>query len=352
MKKLIAALCCAVAVAVFYVPGARADEYTKQTFLTFSAPVQVPGATLPAGTYMFKLADPDSGRRAIQIWDKDGGKLIATLLTIPNQMMETPDEPVVLFSEQAIGQPAAVKAWFYPGDRIGQEFIYPKDQAMRIAQSANTSVLAYNSDNPGADAAAMRGSQVGRVDSSGQVAAADTTDNTSTAATADNTAARAATAPSASAQASAAQASTTDNTTSAATADHTAASATNSNAQSAQANRTPPASPSPQPASASTSTASAPAPTASTASANRSGAADRTAVSGQAGTTAPAPVGTTGQTAAPQSAPRQEGTTASRQELPRTASPMTTIQLLAGLSLLGSLSLRQVRKRRFADNRL
>ena len=88
MKKAITALCCAVALAVFVAPGARADEYTKQTFLTFSGPVQVPGATLPAGTYMFKLADPESGRRAIQIWDKEGSDIIATLLTIPNQRME------------------------------------------------------------------------------------------------------------------------------------------------------------------------------------------------------------------------------------------------------------------------
>jgi hypothetical protein len=311
---------------------------------------------------MLKLADPESGRRAIQIWDKDGGNLITTLLTIPNERMEAPDEPVVLFSEQPIGQAAAVKAWFYPGDRIGQEFIYPKDQAMRIAQAANTPVLAYNNDNAGADTAAMRGAAVGRVDGAGQVAADTTTDNTSTAATADNTAARAATAP---------NANTTDNTTSAATADNTAAQASTARPSTAQA----PAATAPA-AAAQANTAQAnttdnttsaatadntavSSPAASTASANRSGAADRTAVSGQTGTTTPSPVGTSGQaTAAPAApaaaatAPRQEGTTASRQELPRTASPLTTIALLAGLSLLGSLSLRQLRKRRLADNRL
>jgi len=35
-------------------PGVRGDEYTKQTFLTFSGPVQLPNITLPAGTYTVK----------------------------------------------------------------------------------------------------------------------------------------------------------------------------------------------------------------------------------------------------------------------------------------------------------
>ena len=59
VTRILITMCCALAIAtMLMVTGARADEYTKQTFLTFSGPVQVPGMTLPAGTYMFKLADP------------------------------------------------------------------------------------------------------------------------------------------------------------------------------------------------------------------------------------------------------------------------------------------------------
>ena len=58
--RILITMCCALAIAtMFMATGARADEYTKQTFLTFSGPVQVPGMTLPAGTYMFKLANPE-----------------------------------------------------------------------------------------------------------------------------------------------------------------------------------------------------------------------------------------------------------------------------------------------------
>ena len=52
MRVLINAAC-AIALAALIASPARADEWNKKTFLTFSGPVQVPGVTLPAGTYTF-----------------------------------------------------------------------------------------------------------------------------------------------------------------------------------------------------------------------------------------------------------------------------------------------------------
>ena len=167
------AACCAAAMVLCLAPSLRADQYDKLTHLTFSGPVQVPGAVLPAGTYTFKLADPDSSRRVIQIWDKDARELITTLLTIPDQMIEAKGDPIVLFSERPAGEPQAVKAWFYPSERTGYEFVYPKDQAMKIAQANRTSVLAQN-ETLGADAdvAARTAATVGRLDETGQFEAA------------------------------------------------------------------------------------------------------------------------------------------------------------------------------------
>ena len=137
----------------------------KTTFLTFSGPVQVPGASLPAGTYMFRLADSMSHRQVIQIRDKDGSRLFTTALSVPNQAAKPKDDPYVMFLETPSGQPGAIKAWFYPGERTGYEFVYPKDQAMRIAKYSKSSVLAHSgnvTDSTIAD------SKVGRVDSQGQ----------------------------------------------------------------------------------------------------------------------------------------------------------------------------------------
>src|SRR5688572_21817116 len=46
---------------------------------------------------------------------------------------EVTGDTVVMFKETREGTTPAVQYWYFPGERIGKEFIYPKDQAMRIA---------------------------------------------------------------------------------------------------------------------------------------------------------------------------------------------------------------------------
>jgi hypothetical protein len=145
--RFVKALCCAAALTAIIAPGARADEWDKKTILTFSGPVQIPGATLPAGSYVFKLADIPGNRHVVQVFDKDEKKIFTTMLAVPNQRMEPSDKPIVLFSERASGSPQAVKVWYYPGDTIGNEFVYPKAQAMKIAKESHTRVLAMNDES-------------------------------------------------------------------------------------------------------------------------------------------------------------------------------------------------------------
>jgi hypothetical protein len=143
----------AAALTAFLAPGAAADEWNKKTILTFSGPVQIPGVTLPAGSYVFKLADIQGNRHVVQVFDKDEKKIYTTMLAVPNERLEPADKPIVLFSERASGSPQAVKVWFYPGERIGNEFVYPKTQAMRIAKETHQSVLAMNNDSKMANTA-------------------------------------------------------------------------------------------------------------------------------------------------------------------------------------------------------
>lgn len=46
------------------------------------------------------------------------------------------------FRERAAGQPQAIRAWFYPGNQWGQEFVYPKKRAIELAKLVNEPVLA------------------------------------------------------------------------------------------------------------------------------------------------------------------------------------------------------------------
>ena len=162
--RFVKALCYAAALTAIIAPGARADEWNKKTILTFSGPVQIPGATLPTGTYVFKLADIPGNRHVVQVFDKDEKKLYTTMLAIPNQRLEPSDKPVVLFSERSAGTPQAVKVWFYPGETIGNEFVYPKSMAMKIAKANHQSVLAMDD---GSTSSAYKTAQVGRFDEEG-----------------------------------------------------------------------------------------------------------------------------------------------------------------------------------------
>jgi hypothetical protein len=126
---------------------AHADENNKLTYLSFSKPVQLPGVTLPAGRYRFELADPIESRRVIKVESEDGKQQLAMLLTLQNQVTEPAKDPLVLFGETPEGQPEAVKAWFYPGESTGFEFVYPRGEAIKIAKQSHTGVLSKSGDN-------------------------------------------------------------------------------------------------------------------------------------------------------------------------------------------------------------
>src|SRR4029078_4885575 len=109
LMRVLKALCCAAVVTVALAPSARADEWNKKTILTFGGPVQIPGATLPAGSYVFKLADIPGNRHVVQVFDKDEKKIFTTILHIPKQRLEPTHTRVGLFSERASGVPQAIK---------------------------------------------------------------------------------------------------------------------------------------------------------------------------------------------------------------------------------------------------
>ena len=132
-------------------PGARADDWNKKTVMTFSQPVEIPGQILPAGTYTIKLVDLASERHIVQFLEADGIKVIATVLAINNWRLHPTGETVVKFAERAGDNPEALKAWFYPGDNFGQEFVYPKRRAIELAMATKEPIPAIAEETPTAE---------------------------------------------------------------------------------------------------------------------------------------------------------------------------------------------------------
>ena len=144
-----------IAFSLFYGLAAHADESDQATTITFSQPIQIPGQVLPAGTYLFKLADSNSNQKIVQIFNADRTVLYATLQTVPAEGQKPTGHTVVALAKQGAGQPDALLKWFYPGRETGNEFLYPTQKEKELAQDRQQTIVANhptvsNSDATGA----------------------------------------------------------------------------------------------------------------------------------------------------------------------------------------------------------
>ena len=115
--------------------AANADQWDKKTTITVNESIEVPGAVLPAGTYILKLVDSPSDRHIVQVMNEREDHVFATVLAIPNYRLEPRGKTVLTFYEVPAGQPQPVRAWFYPGDNYGQEFVYGKERFTQLSQT-------------------------------------------------------------------------------------------------------------------------------------------------------------------------------------------------------------------------
>jgi LPXTG-motif cell wall-anchored protein len=165
-KKIFTTGC---AVATLVLGGVTAAEAQsprdKPIYFTFSEPVTLPQMTLPAGKYLFRLADSLVNRTIVQIYNEDGTKLHGMLMTIPALRNDPPNDPEVRFLETAANVPPAIGSYWYPGERGGWEFIYPREQAAKIASGAKQSVLTTAQNASGDE---MRTADLVRVSPTGQ----------------------------------------------------------------------------------------------------------------------------------------------------------------------------------------
>ncbi len=138
----------ALSVLGFAAVSSAQGNFSKTSVLTFSQPVEVGGRVLPAGTYMFMLATPLGDRHVVEIRSADGSQLITTVAAIPNYRLRPTGKTVITFREVTRGAPEAIRAWFYPGDNYGQEFVYPKRRALALAKVSESPVPSMAAETP------------------------------------------------------------------------------------------------------------------------------------------------------------------------------------------------------------
>jgi hypothetical protein len=144
-----------VGACVAFVPLARAADPLKQTPFVTNEPMEVPGMMLAPGRYVFRLVEPSPERNVLQVfevvqlWSGDESRVLSTLLTMPNYDLPTTDKTVFAFFERGPKQAKALRLWFPPGRNYGQEFVYPKAQAIELAKAVGRGVLSMPPELPG-----------------------------------------------------------------------------------------------------------------------------------------------------------------------------------------------------------
>ena len=171
-RTFVTSMCAAVMLVLVTSGAAHAQPFDKRTLFTFSDAVAVPGATLPAGKYLFRLAD-ESSHEVVQVLSADGRRPYALFFAMRVERNDIPSKPQLRFMETAAGMPEAIQTWWYPGERTGYEFVYPKAQARMLAAGAGHPVLAAAAATPAAPSAPAP--ELSRITPSGEEAAAQAT---------------------------------------------------------------------------------------------------------------------------------------------------------------------------------
>jgi hypothetical protein len=139
MMTIAAAMAVTALVSLALSVAAQQPDTRDKTIMTFSSPIELPGMKLDAGEYVFRVADTAT-RNVVQVLSEDEQKMLGQWLFVSAERPEVTGDSVVTFRETNAASTPAVQFWYYPGEKIGKEFIYPKDQAQRIAARTGATV--------------------------------------------------------------------------------------------------------------------------------------------------------------------------------------------------------------------
>jgi hypothetical protein len=121
LRKMVLAVIGLVAAGLVATAHARSADRTS---LTFSKDVALPGVVLPAGTYVFDIANPDSSHDVVRVATRDGHVRYMGLTLRVERPAGIPASQPVTFGEARADTPAPIAAWFPTGTSSGRQFIY------------------------------------------------------------------------------------------------------------------------------------------------------------------------------------------------------------------------------------
>lgn len=126
-RKSLLTACGATLGLVVTVGAANAGLNPSQTtYLTFTGPVQLPGLTLPTGTYVFQRASPYSAVDIVRVMNSERNRVLYMGFT---EEVVRPagltDDVSISFGEAPRGIAPRIRVWYPYGEPTGHRFLYP-----------------------------------------------------------------------------------------------------------------------------------------------------------------------------------------------------------------------------------
>lgn len=107
----------------------------------------IPGATLDPGNYTIEVVDHLSDRIVLRVRDKSGAD-ISTFLGVRDKQSPSRGNGPVAWSNAVDGK-KYLRGWNFPGAPSSVEFVYPKDDAVKIATANPSKVPAVDPASEG-----------------------------------------------------------------------------------------------------------------------------------------------------------------------------------------------------------
>jgi len=108
--------------------------------VSFEKPVQIPEGVLQPGKYSIRLEDRMADRAIVRITGPGG--IEHYLLTVPSKTLKAAGNGLIFFPDSA--GTAALNGWQCNGCPRPLEFVYPKDEAVKLTAQTGKPVLAYD----------------------------------------------------------------------------------------------------------------------------------------------------------------------------------------------------------------
>lgn len=125
-RKLVQTVCGVLLLGIVSASTTAASFDTRRTtHFTFSGAVQLPGVTLPAGSYTFEVVNSNGGPDVVSVRSRDRAKVHLLRITRGVDRKAAPTlAATITLGETRPGTAPRIKAWFPESETRGREFIY------------------------------------------------------------------------------------------------------------------------------------------------------------------------------------------------------------------------------------